>query len=180
MIDNLISRIERLEAMVEHAASRTDNSAMRGSIESVDDGQKIQRMKIKGRSGEELDKVQRWETWGISSVPPAGSDVLVLCNGGYADEAHIVGCSTAGKRQSAGETGSTTVYDVNGNILQLTAGSALLKHASKVVIEAPEIVLIGLVKLGSEGASKPAAMLGTVDTGGFSDVSGLATKVLVE
>lgn len=50
----------------------------------------------------------------------------------------------------------------------------------KVTITAKTIVLEGDVKLGGEDADKPAAMKGTIDTGGFADIANLATKVLVK
>ena len=58
--------------------------------------------------------------------------------------------------------------------------SAVKVENGKVTITAETIVLDGVVKLGGEDADKPAAMKGTIDTGGNADISNLATKVLVK
>lgn len=58
--------------------------------------------------------------------------------------------------------------------------SAVKVADGKVTITADTIVLEGAVKLGGEDASKPAAMQGTTDTGGFANVANLSTKVLVK
>ena len=57
--------------------------------------------------------------------------------------------------------------------------SAFKLEDGKATITADEIVLAGTVKLGSADASTPAAMKGTIDTGGNADISNLATKVFV-
>ncbi len=58
--------------------------------------------------------------------------------------------------------------------------SAFKLENGKATITADEIVLAGVVKLGGDDADQPAAMKGTVDTGGNADVSNLATKVFVK
>lgn len=59
-------------------------------------------------------------------------------------------------------------------------GNLTISCPGNVTISGGKIVLSGNVYLGGAGASKPAAMQGTVDSGGYSDVSNLATKVFVE
>ena len=61
-----------------------------------------------------------------------------------------------------------------------SSGITLTSASGSVVTKAPTIALDGTAAIGGPvGSGVPAAMLGTIDTGGFADVSNLATKVTV-
>jgi len=62
-------------------------------------------------------------------------------------------------------------FEIKGDQVLISCGGASIK------ITDGKIVLTGDILLGGEGASKGISLKGTVDTGGFSDISNLATKV---
>lgn len=66
------------------------------------------------------------------------------------------------------QSGGITIQDINGNKIVMESGD--------VTITAPKIILNGTVYLGGASASKPVSIQGTVDTGGFADISSEATK----
>lgn len=73
--------------------------------------------------------------------------------------------------------GNLTV-NTTGNLSATIGGTAAINATTSITMTAPTITLAGTVHLGGAGGV-PAAQQGTVDTGGFSDVSNLATKVFV-
>jgi hypothetical protein len=57
------------------------------------------------------------------------------------------------------------------------SGDITLESTTKITLKAPTIVTDGDTLLGGPSATTPVSRQGTVDTGGFSDTSNLATKV---
>ncbi len=78
------------------------------------------------------------------------------------------------------QIGKTVNTQSDGSWTQAVDKATIVMSGSTITITADTIVLAGTVKLGGSDASNPAAMQGTVDTGGYADVSNLATKVLVK
>lgn len=70
--------------------------------------------------------------------------------------------------------GTLTIDTPNNNVV-------INAHGNQIQQTAGEIVLIcSNIRLGGSGASNPVAMLGTVDTGGFVDISNLSTTTKTE
>ena len=63
----------------------------RGTLGPVDDANGLQRSQVKLLAGEVRDNVERVQQYGISAVPLAGADVLVVCVGGNRDHPVIIG-----------------------------------------------------------------------------------------
>jgi uncharacterized protein involved in type VI secretion and phage assembly len=57
------------------------------------------------------------------------------------------------------------------------SGNVNITASGTMTLKAPTIVLAGNVKLGDAGASRLVSAIGTVDTGGFAEISNLLTKV---
>lgn len=137
--------------------------------------------RVSGLASETLKDVPRVKDFGFSSSPPAGATALIAALGGRSDRSMIFGIDHPdfGPRDLA--PGHAAIYDAYGNIVSLVETEIRMVATTKIHLKAPTITLESpVIKLGSDGASKPASMQGTVDTGGFADVSNLSTKVLVE
>lgn len=133
---------------------------------------------LQGVYGENPGEVTRLQHFGFNSVPPAGSEGLLLALGGRSDKAYALGLEHPQYRPANNNPGETYVYDANGNIVSLVKSNIRVVSAGTITLTAPTIVLDGNVHLGGSGGV-PAAMKGTVDTGGFIDITNLATKVWV-
>lgn len=73
--------------------------------------------------------------------------------------------------------GDITVHSTGGNIaVNSDSGNVTVNAASTVEVTAPTINAVGTVHLGSEGGVQ-TSQKGTVDSGGFVDIAGLAAKV---
>jgi len=133
----------------------------------------------KGFAGDGFEQAHRPEPHGFASHPVKGGIGIVLGARGRRDAAYVLGGENPALRPAV-DMGGTAIYDHTGNIVSVVAKELRLVHSAKVTISAPEIVLEGLVKLGGADASRPASAEGTVDTGGYADVSNPATMVLMK
>ncbi|MBB3771513.1 phage gp45-like [Angulomicrobium tetraedrale] len=133
----------------------------------------------KGYAGEAFPRVHRVEPHGFTSHPVAGGIATVIGARGNRDSLYALGGANPGLVPVLPQ-GGTAIYDHLGNIVSLVMTELRIVHASRIHLVAPEIILEGEIKLGGPGASRPASAQGTVDTGGFADVTNPATKVWME
>lgn len=136
----------------------------------------------RGLYGDGHTRIHRPEPHGFSSWPVKGGIGLLITQPGSRDDAVVLGGENPGLRP-AGDlltAGGTAIYDADGNIVSIVGATLRIVHATEVRIVAPKIVLDGMVYLGGEDADRPASAAGTIDTGGFADVSNPASKVLMK
>lgn len=148
--------------------------------EETDDSGDLQTLKALGYAGEELTGVHRVMPFGLHSHAPKGSHSLAIAARGQRTLVAALGLEDPQHRPKNRELGSTAIYDANGSIVSLVQANIRIVHAKEIHLVAPKIYLEGTCYLGGSDASTPASMQGTVDTGGNSDVSNLATKVLLK
>jgi phage gp45-like len=153
----------------------------RAKVGEIDDSGDLQIGKtMQGYAGEEFTRVHLVRQYGFHSVVPPRSHGIGLALRGMRDLAVMLGGEYPDYRPKNRDVGSTALYDMHGNIVSLVESEIRIVHATKIHLVAPSIVLEGTVKLGGDDADKPAAMQGSIDSHGDSEVSGLATKVLVK
>lgn len=141
------------------------------------DGQQF--LSGKGLAGERFPRVHRVEPHGFTSHPVAGGIGTVMQARHNRDSVYLMGGANPSLIPSL-DQGGTAIYDHLGNIVSIVMSQMRIVHATKIVLEAPEIVLSGSVKLGGEDASRPASAQGTIDSAGHTEESNLATMVLVK
>ena len=175
------------------------NLLRRVSSTKIDDTGTQQRVEMTGLKGEAFKNVVRLQPYGFSSVPPKGSEGVLLTQGGRSDRAHVLGLEHKDYRPVKRKDGEVVFYDLNGQEvyiskdgikiiggkkklpLSITIGSSVLTVADgKITLKADKIVADGTVYLGGADASKEASMRGTVDSAGHTEQSNLATKVWVK
>ncbi|VTZ27570.1 conserved hypothetical protein [Methylocella tundrae] len=155
-------------------------SLRRVSVVSIDDAGTQQRATLNGLSGEQFKNVVRSQHFGLSTVPPAGGEGVILMQGGRSDRAHVLGLEHPQYRPKNTEQGGTVLYDANGQAISLIKKNLRIVGTDTITLTAPKIVLDGMVYLGGADASLPASMKGTIDTAGDADISNLAQKVFVK
>jgi phage gp45-like len=149
-------------------------------IDAVEEKGGLQYVSGRSLSGETFKRVLRLEPHGAAGSPPIGSIGIVMAMGGNRDQLLCIGSEKAGVRPTGIGAGESVFYNAHGQYLWLKPNEVQVLGGAKIHLKADVIVLDGIVKLGSEGASRPASLQGTVDTGGFADTSNLATKVFGE
>jgi phage gp45-like len=132
----------------------------------------------KGMAGQRFKKVLVNEQHGMASTPPLGATGWVTMPGGRPDLAYISHIQHDGFRPGV-PAGAAVLYNQFGQLIKMYSDEITIEAGAKFQVNASEIVLNGVCKLGGEGASTPASRQGTVDTGGFADTTNLATKVFV-
>jgi phage gp45-like len=153
---------------------------LRAILQTVDDSGPQQLMKLTGLTGQIIGEAVRSQHFGLSSVPPAGAEALMLALGGGHDRMHALGVEHPQKRPTNTPAGGTVLYDAYGDVCSIVQTSTRLVHSTKLTLQAPVIELIGTVTLGgAAGSGVPAAKQGTIDTAGNADVTNLATMVSV-
>jgi phage gp45-like len=160
--------------------ARLSPQATRTTVVDVDDTGPQQFVHASGLYGQDIGKMVRIQHFGLTSVPPAGSEGHGVAIGGGNDRLFALGMEHPKYRPTGTPIGCTVLYDMYGDVVSIVQQSLRIVHASKVTIQAPQIELIGNVTLGgAAGSGVPAAKQGTVDTAGNADVTNLATKVNV-
>lgn len=160
--------------------SRITPQLLRVTVVDVDDTGPQQFVHATGLSGHDIGRMVRSHPFGLSSVPPAGSEGHALVLGGGADRMFALGLEHPKYRPVKTPVGGTILYDAYGDAVSIVQANLRIVHATKITLQAPQIELVGSVTLGgTQGQGVPAAKQGTIDTGGFADTSNLATKVKV-
>lgn len=153
---------------------------VRARLVGLDDGQGLQTMTATGHKDTRFGEVLRLQPFGFTSTPPDGSVGVVLQQSGASERAYALGFEHPDHRPRDLAAGGTRLYDASGQVISIVERKIRIVGGDEVHISAATIILDGVVKLGSPGASKAAAMLGSVDTDGDAQVSNLATRVFVE
>ena len=122
---------------------RLDMMLVRGVLLGTSDAAGIQTMQVGLLEGEVTDGVERFQTYGISAVPPPGGDVLVGCVQGNRDQPMVLAVNDRGSRPRGLNLGETCLYNDQDCFVRLTSdGDVIITGARHVSIEAAETVTI--------------------------------------
>ncbi|MFG6500138.1 phage baseplate assembly protein V [Sulfitobacter sp. 1A15106] len=110
------------------------SSISRGVLLDTDDQPGLQRQRVFGLYGEEMDKVQNWQPFGLTAVCPPGGDVVMLSIGGTRDGAQVLSATHPAYRQKDTGIGETVLYDAGGQTVKLTtAGITITDQWGNIV-----------------------------------------------
>ena len=104
-----------------------------GRVTLADDTGQVQELQItEGAAGQGfadrvLDKVRRVGEFGFASVPPLGSEALLLRRLGQRALSIVIGTSHRPSRPTGLQPGDTGIYDVRGAKVMLTAEGLLTR-----------------------------------------------------
>ncbi|MCA3312968.1 MAG: phage baseplate assembly protein V [Roseomonas sp.] len=124
----------------------------RGTLGPVNDADGLQRSQVKLLAGEVRDNVERMQQYGISAVPLAGADVLVVCVGGNRDHPVIIGVDDRRHRPTGLQPGDVCIYSYqSGHRIILKADRKIeiegdeitVKADTKITLEAPVVEMTG-------------------------------------
>lgn len=113
---------------------------LRGVIRRVDDAPKCQTVQASARSGEDLEG-ERFQEFGISTVPPVGTEAIAVQIAGTYDTEVIVATESREHRPRNMAAGDVVLYDAHGHQIRLVSSAIQLgSGASKGVARTGDAV----------------------------------------
>jgi phage baseplate assembly protein V len=141
-----------LSRLFEPIMRRISALFVRGVVTRVDDGAKLQLLQCTGLAREQLDRVERFQPYGLSAHPEAGAEVLLACVGGNREHAIAIAVDDRRHRPTGLAAGEVTLYSKHGQ-------SVLLKADGSV-----EVTSSSAIKLAVAGTSIEIAASGVTIT----------------
>ncbi|WNJ96533.1 phage baseplate assembly protein V [Vibrio ruber] len=134
--------VKLLKRMIQTMFTRTIQSA-------VDDALARQTMQVQALNGEVFSDVERWQQYGFTSVPPSGSEHLIVAIGGNRSNLASICAEDKTVRLSGKQRGDAAIYHLEGHFLRLTEartfeveGDTLHITVKKINITATESIEI--------------------------------------
>jgi phage baseplate assembly protein V len=110
----------------------------RGLLTLIDDGTGVQRVQVRLRAGEVRDGLDRVQTYGLASHPPAGAEAVVLFVGGNSDHGVVIGEADRVTRHRDLQPGEVALYTTahgEGHRILLGEGRAIRLQGKDIIIE---------------------------------------------
>lgn len=100
----------------------TVRQAFRGKLNLVKSADNIQKVQVSGLADETLQDVELMQQFGLTSVPPAGTQVVVLPMGGATTHSIVIATENGSFRVKNLQSGEVAVYDESGSSIILKKG----------------------------------------------------------
>ncbi|MGU5666578.1 phage baseplate assembly protein V [Aeromonas hydrophila] len=125
--------------------------ADRAIVTLVNDALQRQNLQLKVLADEGADDVERFQNYGHTSVPPAGSEAIVLGLGGARAGLVAIAVEHKGVRPKDLEAGDSCLYHLEGHNLtlhkdglaELTAKTVIIRATEKMTIISPDTEVQG-------------------------------------
>lgn len=112
-----------VRAKLRKLAMRFANSLARAVVQVVDDDLKMQMVQLGVLLGEDVDDVERFQEYGLTSVPHAGAEGVVIFPMGDRSHGLLVAVDDRRYRPTGGEAGEVFLYTDEGVMVKLGRGS---------------------------------------------------------
>nr|WP_262925799.1 phage baseplate assembly protein V [Pseudomonas chlororaphis] len=115
-----------------------------GRVAFADDSKAAQTLQVKLNNSETRDATPRLAEFGFTSVPPDGSDLMVLFMGGDRSKGVVVATGHQGSRPVGLAAGECMVYDLWGKSVYFTKDGGIIVEAkdAKVTVNNASAVTI--------------------------------------
>ena len=120
------------QALKQHTESALGavRQAFRGKLNLVKSADNIQKVQVSGLADETLQDVELMQQFGLTSMPPAGTQVVVLPMGGETTHSIVIATENGSFRVKNLKSGETAVYDESGSTIILKQGRLKIGRAS--------------------------------------------------
>ncbi|HGK7313614.1 phage baseplate assembly protein V [Aeromonas hydrophila] len=148
--------------------------ADRGIVTRVDDSRNRQNLQIKILADEVADDVERFQNYGHTSVPPDGSENIVLGIGGARAGLVAIAVEHKGSRPKGLEEGDSCLYHLEGHtiilrndgVIELTAKTVIINATEKLTIISPDTEIQGPLHVTGKITSDTDVMTGSTSLKG--------------
>lgn len=166
--------------LIRPLSTRVANMVSRGVVKRVDDAKKVQELQVELLADETRDGVERLQPYGLTSVPEADAECVVIFVGGRRDHGFALAVDDRRYRPTGlqpgdvclyGKTGSKVVMKANGDV-EVTPSTGVLKLNG--TLEATGDVKAGAVSLlnHTHSAGTPPSGLSVTTSDGTFPVTG--------
>lgn len=100
-------------------------AAFRGVLNLVKSGSDIQQVQVSGLADETIQDLELMQQFGFTSVPPAGTQAVVIPLGGKTTHGIIVATENGSFRVKNLKNGETAIYDSSGSTIILKNGRVI-------------------------------------------------------
>jgi phage gp45-like len=150
------------EAAIARVAGRVRLSIGRVVLGLVNDAAKLQAVQVTLRADEVRAGAEHFQHYGFTSVPLPGAEGIALAVGGSTDHVVVINVDDRRYRKKGLLPGETCLYTKWGDYILIREGEIVVKHATKVVIDAPLVEITGNVTVaGTVVAQGDVVGLGT-------------------
>ena len=161
--------------------------AFRGTLNLVKSADNIQKVQVSGLTDETLQDVEFMQQFGLTSVPPAGTQVVVLPMGGETTHSIVIATENGSFRVKNLKSGEVAVYDESGSSIILKKGRLIeidcdtlkITASTKVDIHSPLVetdnVLTAQGQINGNGGMAIQGGSGASFTGNVTQTKGSFT-----
>jgi phage baseplate assembly protein V len=157
--------------LIRPVSIRVANLVSRAVVQLVKDSSQIQEVQISGLDTETRDDIERFQNYGFTSVPHAGSEAVVLFVGGRRDHGLAIAVDDRRYRIGNLKSGEVAVYTDQGDSIVIKRGGTIeVTAATKVIVNSPAVELAGNTNPIAKGDTLNTAIatLGTAIAGALT------------
>lgn len=130
-----MSLIRDLKRFLAPLQRRVMNLIIKGIVDSVDDSDELQKIKLTLLSDEVQSDLDRLQQFGLTSNPPKDSEALVLFLGGNRDHGVVIAVDSTVNRPTGLKTGEVAVYKDKSNFcIFKTNGDVVIENSGKILL----------------------------------------------
>ncbi|PWC74061.1 phage baseplate assembly protein V [Azospirillum sp. TSH64] len=119
--------------MAERLYTRLLMTIGRGRVTTVNDAGNVQMLQVRLGQDEVRDTTPRLAEYGLTSVPPVGTDVVVIFVGGDRSAGVAVATGNQAARPKGLKGGEVALHDDQGQIIHITRAGITIRGAGKPV-----------------------------------------------
>ncbi|CAM3717536.1 phage baseplate assembly protein V [Xenorhabdus thuongxuanensis] len=113
----------------------------RGVVNVVNDALKQQNIQVSLLAEETADDVERFQNYGQTSVPPAGSEAIVVSVGGVRQHLVAIAVDNRSCRLGNLQSGDSAVYHLEGHHILLTENGVIRIQCKRLEVVAEEHIV---------------------------------------
>ena len=115
----------------------------RAVVTMVSDSLQRQNLQLKALADENPDEVERFQNYGLTSVPPAGSEAIIAAIGGQRSGLVAIAVEDKSCRPKGGQEGDVVLYHLEGhNLLFTKDGKAILTVKEVTLVASEKLTII--------------------------------------
>ena len=159
--------------------------ADRAVVTMVTDSLQRQGLQLKVLADETADDVERFQNYGHTSVPPAGSEAIVLGIGGARAGLVAIAVEDKSVRPKDLEAGDNCLYHLEGHriilrkdgLLELEAKTVIINASEKLTMISPDTEIQGPLHVTGPISSDEDVTAGDISLSGHDHEEGVGTPV---